>query len=96
MAQITERRKPLSLYSGQVNLSGSAEAIGSSADLVASEVTVKAAVGNAAAVYIGPSGVATGTGFELRAGQQVTVTAGSPDDVYVIGTANDDISWVAS
>ena len=102
MATSVERRKPKNVVTGQVNLSGSAEAIGSSFDLVASEMTVKAAVGNTDPLYIGSHSdvggttVTTANGFELRSGQQVTVTVGSPHELYVIGTADDDISWIAS
>jgi hypothetical protein len=49
-------------------------------------------------VYIGSSSVSSSNGFEIRAGQQVTVTAGSPSDLYVraaTGTA-DDVSWIAT
>jgi len=102
MATEVERRKPINVVTGQVNLSGSAEAIGASFDLVASEMTVKAMVANAASVYIGSHSAVGGTdvttaiGFELRAGQQVTVTVGSPHELYIIGTSGDDVSWIAS
>ena len=102
MAQQVERVKPVNVVTGQLNLGGSAEVIGASFDLVASEMTVKAMVANAASVYIGSHAdvggttVTTGNGFELRAGQQVTVTVGSPSELYIIGTSGDDVSWIAS
>lgn len=93
-----ERIKPTTIFSGQTNLSNSSTtAIGSSADLVMSEVTIKAMVANAGSVYIGDSSVSTSTGFELRAGQQVTISAGTPSLIYAIAANNnDDISWVAT
>jgi len=98
MAQEVERAKPVEIFHGHnLNIDG-ATVLGPSADLVASEVTIKAMVTNVGAVYIGSSTVSTSNGFELRAGQQVTVTAGSPSDLYVIpatGTA-DDVSWIAT
>ena len=102
MAQQVERVKPVNVVTGQLNLGGSAEVIGASFDLVASEMTVKAMVANAASVYIGSHANVSGTtvttaiGFELRAGQQVTVTVGSPHELYIIGTSGDDVSWIAS
>ena len=85
MAQEVERAKPVEIFHGHnLNIANaSATVLGPSADLVASEVTIKAMVTN---------------GFEIRAGQQVTVTAGSPSDLYVraaTGTA-DDVSWIAT
>tara|TARA_R100000152_G_C6782033_1_gene218082 strand:+ start:9616 stop:9909 length:294 start_codon:yes stop_codon:yes gene_type:complete len=93
-----ERIKPTAIYSGQTNLSSSSTTvIGDSQDLVMSEVTIKAMVANAGSVYIGDSSVSTSTGFELRAGQQITISAGSPSLIYAIAAQNnDDISWVAT
>jgi hypothetical protein len=99
MAQEVERTKPVTIFHGHNLNINTATALGPSGDLVASEVTIKAMVTNAGSVYVGSSTVATTTGFELRAGQQVTITAGSPSDLYVIGAigvTTDDVSWIAT
>jgi len=103
MATEVERRKPLKVVHNKVTLGGtSATVLGTSFDLVASEMTVKAAVSNAGAGYLGSHSdvggttVTTSNGFELRAGQQVTVTVGSPHELYVIGAAADVFYWIAS
>jgi len=103
MATSVERRKPVNVVHNKVTLGGtSATVLGASFDLVASEMTVKAAVANAGAGYLGSHAdvggttVTTSNGFELRAGQQVTITVGSPHQLYVIGTASDVFYWIAS
>jgi len=103
MATSVERRKPVNVVHGKLTLGGtSATVLGASFDLVASEMTVKAAVANASAGYLGShsavggTDVTTSNGFELRAGQQVTVTVGSPSELYVIGAASDIFYWIAS
>jgi hypothetical protein len=97
MAQQVERVKPTEIFYGQTNVAATATVLGASGDLVASEVTIKAMSGNVNSLWLGDSSVATGTGFELKAGQQITVTAGSPSDLYLIATsANDDVSWIAT
>ena len=97
MAQQVERVKPTEIFYGQTNITDSATVIGASGDLVASEMTVKAMVANSGSVWLGDSSVATGTGFELKAGQQVTVTVGSPSDLYAIASSSgDDVSWIAT
>jgi len=100
MAQVCERAKPITIFHGQnLNISSSsATVLGDGGDLVASEVTIKAMVTNVGSVYVGSSTVSATTGFELRAGQQVTITVGSPSDLYVkaaTGSA-DDVSWIAT
>lgn len=100
MAQEVERAKPVEIFHGHnLNIANaSATVLGPSADLVASEVTIKAMVTNVGAVYIGSSSVSSSNGFEIRAGQQVTVTAGSPSDLYVRAATGvaDDVSWIAT
>ena len=104
MAQTVERVKPVTIFHGQTSNINGATVLGASADLVASEVTIKAMVTNVGSVFIGShvdvggTTVTAANGFEIRAGQQVTVTAGSPSELYVIaatGTA-DDVSWIAT
>jgi len=100
MAQQVERVKPTEIFHGQnLNISSStATALGGSGDLVASEVTIKAMVSNADSVYVGSSTVSAANGFELRAGQQITITAGSPSDLYLLAAtgSTDDVSWIAT
>ena len=100
MAQQVERVKPTEIFHWQnLNISSSsATVLGDSGDLVASEITIKAKVSNAGSVYVGSSTVSATTGFELRAGQQVTITAGSPSDLYVFAATGsaDDVSWIAT
>tara|TARA_R110000824_G_scaffold217897_1_gene404340 strand:- start:180 stop:491 length:312 start_codon:yes stop_codon:yes gene_type:complete len=103
MAQQVERVKPETVVHGKLTLGGtSATVLGASHDLVASEITVKAAVANAAVGHLGShtdvggTTVTSSNGFELRAGQQVTVTVGSPSELYVIGAASDIFYWIAS
>lgn len=97
MAQQVERVKPTEIFYGQTNINDTVTVIGASGDLVASEMTVKAMVANAGSVWLGDSSVAVGTGFELKAGQQVTITVGNPSDLYAIATTdNDDVSWIAT
>jgi hypothetical protein len=97
MPQVFERAKPTEVFYGQTEIIGSATVIGTSQDLVACEMTVKAMAGNNNSIWVGDSSVALATGFELKAGQQITVTVGSPDQLYAIATSTpDDVSWIAT
>lgn len=64
-------------------------------------VTVKASASNTGIVYVGNSDVTNGTanstdGFELSAGESVTVEVNNVNKVYIIGTdVNHRVSWIA-
>jgi hypothetical protein len=81
---------------GQLTLSGSAQALTAGVSDDVSGVVVKAHDGNAAKCYVGKSGVTAGNGFELGAGQAVTLNVMSQQSVFVIGTAADKVSWIAT
>ena len=52
---------------------------------------LKAHNANGANVFVGDSGVTTGSGFELGAGEAVSIDAVSVRQVYIIGTAGDKV-----
>jgi hypothetical protein len=89
---------------GQVTVSAVAQQV-SSADGEYSAYILKAKASNAATVSLGDSTVATGTGFLLEPGESfaygVQVESGEPvfdvrlQDLYVIGTPGDTVSWLA-
>jgi hypothetical protein len=71
-----------------------AEAIASSQAI--HSVTVKALSTNTVAVYVGASGVTTANGFELLAGESVTVDIDNLASVYVIsGSASQVVRYIA-
>lgn len=73
-----------------------AEAIGSSLDIPDGVgVVVKALAGNTATVFVGVSGVTTSDGFELSAGDSVTLYVDNLADIYVIsGSADQKVCYV--
>lgn len=57
-------------------------------------ILVQALSTNTASVFIGGSGVATSSGFELQAGQAVPFTVDNITDLYVIGSnGTDKVCW---
>ena len=59
-------------------------------------VTVKALSTNTVAVYVGGTGVTTSTGFELLAGESISLDIDNLADVFVISTvASQEIRWIA-
>lgn len=57
-------------------------------------ILVQALASNTNNVYIGGSGVATSTGYELQPGQAVPFTVDNIQDLYVIGgTTSDGVCW---
>jgi hypothetical protein len=102
-------KEPLSLNSnGEINISpisslyggtktvptGTAEAIASSQAIYS--VTIKALLTNTVAVYVGPSGVTTSSGFELLAGESVSIEVSNLNLVYCIsGSASQVIRYIA-
>lgn len=87
---------------GQVTVSGTAQALSSSA-VPTEEYVVKAKSTNVGPVYLGPSTVTTANGHFLEAGESiglvVDISSGQPKfevrphELYVVGTAGDKVSW---
>ena len=63
-------------------------------------VLIRASIGNAGIVYVGKEGVTAGTtdatdGFELGAGESLTIEIDRVDKVWVIASeANQRVSWL--
>ena len=58
-------------------------------------VLVKALTTNGDLVYVGKSGVTTGTGYELTAGETVTIETDNANKVYCIaGAAGQKVCWI--
>lgn len=71
-----------------------AETIASSQSI--SSVTIKALSTNTVAVYIGTTGVTTSTGFELLAGESISLDVDNLTDVYCIsGSASQVVRYIA-
>lgn len=88
--------QPLStIYNGvKVVPTGTAEVIASSQAI--HSVTVKALSTNTAVVYIGSTGVTTSNGFELLAGESISLDVDDLSDVYVIsGSASQEVRYIA-
>jgi hypothetical protein len=82
-----------SVETKQVTFSGGADQIVTQA--VADQVlavAVKAHAANAAVCHIGPAGVTAGTGYELSAGDSLTLELANAHELYVIGTATQKLS----
>lgn len=70
-----------------------AETIGSQAT---TSVTIKALSTNTVAVYVGTTGVTTSTGFELLAGESVTLDVNNLSKIYVIsGSSSQVVRYIA-
>jgi len=101
--QSVSRVKPVVVVTGKHTIAATATVLtATSTELIAGEITLKAAVSNANACYIGSQvdvggiTVTTAIGFELRAGQQITLSIDNPTRLYVIGTAAETLTWIAS
>lgn len=89
---------------GQVAVTGAAQAISTDSNEYSAYI-IKASMNNAAAVRIGDSTVTLGTGYFLEPGEALPYgfenEAGEPvfdvklQDLYVIGTTGDILSWLA-
>jgi len=83
-----------SVLSGQIAVTGSAVAFSSNA---IKSVTIKALVGNTISVYVGPTGVTTSTGYELIAGDSITLALANTNTIYLIAsTTGASVSWIAT
>jgi len=83
------------IYNGSKTVpTAMAEAIASSQAV--SSVTVKALSTNTVAVYVGVSGVTTANGFELLAGESLSLDIDNLADVFVIsGSASQVVRYIA-
>lgn len=82
------------LLSGQQAVTASAVALTSNA---CKAVTVKALVGNTINVYVGPSGITTGTGYELAPGDTISFPITNTNLIFVIAsTTGASVSWLAT
>jgi hypothetical protein len=62
----------------------------------ATSVLLYALTTNVGAVYIGGSTVTSSTGVPIAAGVYVNVDVGDTGSLYLAGTQNDVVRWVAS
>jgi len=83
------------IYNGSKTVpTGTAEAIASTQAV--SSVTVKALSTNTVAVYVGATGVTTANGFELLAGESLSLDIDDLADVFVIsGSASQVVRYIA-
>lgn len=51
---------------------------------------------NTQSVYLGGSHVSSSGGFELAAGESVTIDGGGIEDLYVAGLQSDVVTWLAA
>jgi len=94
---LATKQNQTTLAAGQKAVpTGTAEAIASSTAVPNGyAVVVKALAANTATVLVGPSGVETGTGFELSAGESVSVYVDNLADLYVIsGSASQKVCYL--
>lgn len=90
---------------GQLTMNGSAQRL-SNPTVEISAFTIKAPSTNTLPVYIGDASVTTSTGHVLAPGDEfqyerlqqngLPVYQLRPSDFYVVGTASDKVSWLAS
>lgn len=89
---------PSTIYAGKktVTTAGTDEVLASSQALI-SGVTVKALASNSGLVFVGPEGVASTTGFQLSAGEQVFIEVGNLATVWLdVATNGEGVTYVAS
>ncbi len=89
---------------GQVALSGTAQAVAS--PVQATAFTIKASATNGSNAFLGPASVSASTGYVLSPGESLSYEdsgrVGLPayqlrlSDFYVVGSAGDVVSWLAS
>lgn len=60
-------------------------------------VVIKALAANSGKIYVGNSAVSSSNGFELSAGEGITITVNNLNIVYIdAGTSGDKVCYVAS
>jgi hypothetical protein len=92
------------LKTGQTSITASAQQLTTSR-LETDDWSVRALSTNVGNVAIGPSGVTTSTGYLLEPGDEFSfgsiIAAGHPvydlrpDELYVVGTSGDKVTWLA-
>lgn len=65
------------------------------ADQPAYKIRVKAASTNTAPVFVGPAGVAVGTGLELGAGEFIDLELANVNLIYAVSAVAQSVSWSA-
>lgn len=75
---------------------GTAYQLNSGSVAVTEIVQIKAGSGNSGTTYIGGSGVTTGNGYPLAAGDTLSLPVANVNVVYCIGTSSDTVSWIAT
>lgn len=85
------------LVTGQTTSNTSQVQLNATSHVVTNGVIVKALSTNTASVFVGVSGVTTTTGYELTAGQSVTLYPSNSNVIYIIGAnTTDKVSWVVT
>lgn len=92
----TSTAAPTVARSGQKLVAVTNTAVALSAAAAVVGVIISGLAANAGNVYVGPSGVTTGTGFELQPGQATSIAIDDVAKVFVNGTAGDGVSWLGS
>jgi hypothetical protein len=76
---------PDALYSAQANIGTSVSQM-SPAELVGGGCVVKADDDNLGSIWVGTAGVTTSTGYRLKGGQSVPVSAKNANQIYAIAS----------
>ena len=85
---------PTIIYSNQVTIAAAAAPLVANPLLVRS-VTIEAPNTNAGPVWVGGAAVAVGAGFALRAGASVSFDFRDLNNIYVVGTVGDVVTYLA-
>lgn len=92
---ITQGTTSAAILSGQQAVTNSAAALASNA--LVHGICVAAASGNAASIFIGPSGVTTSTGLELPAKASTCLAVSNSNAIFVVDAAGGDtVTWVGN
>lgn len=86
---------PTALVNNQQTVTGSAVALPSGT--LTTGVVLEALSTNAVSVFVGGSGVTTGTGIELPAGAAVSIPVSNTNKIYVIcASGSPVVTWIGS
>lgn len=87
------------IKTGQATLAGAAEQqldpASTNVENIKS-ISVRAASANTGKLYVGATGLATTTGYELAAGESIAIDINSTAPLFIRGTTADKASWMAS